>query len=79
MISQIKPLKIKSFLPFNFAVTAICVAIRLAKDGTRMGGIWFRLSPSNNSIERGVKLDNKAPFHCKFLVVFADDIGLINY
>ena len=48
----------------------------LAKDGTRMGGIWFRLSPSNNSIERGVKLDDKAPFHCKFLIVFADDIGL---
>ena len=39
MISQAKPLKIKSFLPFNFAVTKICLAIRLAEDGTRMGGI----------------------------------------
>ena len=43
MISQIKPLKIKSFLPFNFAITKICVAIHLAEDGTRMGGIYFRL------------------------------------
>ena len=39
MISQTKTLKIKSFLPFNFAVTKICVAIRLAEDGTRMGDI----------------------------------------
>ena len=39
MTSQTKPLKIKSFLPFDFAVTKICVAIRLAEDGTRMGGI----------------------------------------
>ena len=39
MISQAKPLKIKSFLPFNFAITKICLAIRLAEDGTRMGGI----------------------------------------
>ena len=37
----------KSFLPFSFAITKICVAIRLAEDGTKMGGIWFRLSPSN--------------------------------
>ena len=27
-------------------MTKICVAIRLAKDWTRMGGIYFRLSPS---------------------------------
>ena len=27
------------FLPFNFASTKICVAICLAEDGTRMGGI----------------------------------------
>ena len=33
-----KTLKIKSFVPFNFAITKICVAIRLAEDGTRMGG-----------------------------------------
>ena len=39
MISQTKPLKIKSFLPFNFALTKICVTIRLAEDGTRMDGI----------------------------------------
>ena len=39
MISQTKPLKTKSFLPFNFSVTNICVAILLAEDGTRMGGI----------------------------------------
>ena len=39
MISLKKSLKIKSFLPFNFAITRIYVAIRLAEDGTRMGGI----------------------------------------
>ena len=39
MISQTKPLKIKSFLPFNFPITNIRSAIRLAEDGTRMGGI----------------------------------------
>ena len=38
-MSQTKSLKIKSFLPFNFAITTICVAIRLAADGTRIGGI----------------------------------------
>ena len=38
MISQTKTLKIKSFLPFNFVITKICVAIRLAESGTRMGG-----------------------------------------
>ena len=38
MISQTKPLKIKYFLPFNFSITNICVAIRLAEDGTRMAG-----------------------------------------
>ena len=29
----------KSSLSFNFAITKICVAIRLAEDGTRMSGI----------------------------------------
>ena len=29
----------KSFLPFNFAITKICVVIHLEEDGTRMGGI----------------------------------------
>ena len=42
MISQTQPLKIKSFLPFNFAITTISVAIRLAEDGTRMGGLLSR-------------------------------------
>ena len=46
MISQTKTLKIKYFLPFNFVIIKLCVAIRLAEDGTRMGGILFRLSPS---------------------------------
>ena len=27
-------------------MTKICVAIRLAEDGTRIGGIWFQLTPS---------------------------------
>ena len=39
MISQTKPLKVKSFIRFNLAITKICVAIRLAEDGTRLGGI----------------------------------------
>ena len=39
MISQTKPLKTKYFLPFNFAITKICVAIHLPEDGIRMGGI----------------------------------------
>ena len=38
MISQTKPLKKKSFLPFNLAITKTCVAIRLAEGGTRIGG-----------------------------------------
>ena len=41
-----EPLKIKSSLSFNCAITKICVAIRSAEDGTRMGGIQFQLSPS---------------------------------
>ena len=41
MISQAKILKIKSFLPFNFAVTKICAAIRLSENGTRMGAYSF--------------------------------------
>ena len=39
MMSQTKTLKIKTFLPLNLAVAKICVAIRLAEDGTRIGGI----------------------------------------
>ena len=38
MISQSKLLKIVSF-PFNFAITKICVVIRLAEDGARVGDI----------------------------------------
>ena len=38
-MSKTQPLKTRSFLSFNFAITKILVAIRLAKDGTRMGGI----------------------------------------
>ena len=32
LILQAKSFKVKSFLLFNFAITKICVAIRLAKD-----------------------------------------------
>ena len=40
IVSQTKPLKIKSFLPFNIAIPTICVARRLAEeDEPRMGGI----------------------------------------
>ena len=37
-MSQAKTVK-KYFIPFNFAITNICVAIRLAEDGIRMVGI----------------------------------------
>ena len=47
MISQTKTLKIKFFLWFNFEITTICVAIRLAEIGIRLGSIEFCLSPSN--------------------------------
>ena len=43
MISQTKPLKMKYFLQFDFAITNICVAMRLAENGTSMGGIEFQL------------------------------------
>ena len=51
IISQGQPLKTKSFLPFNFAFTKICVSIRLAQDGTRMRhvviiSLILALSPS---------------------------------
>ena len=38
---QTKSLETRSFLPFNFAITEICVATRLAKDRTRMGAYSF--------------------------------------
>ena len=46
-----KPLRSRSYLSFNFAIAKICVAIRLAKDGKRMGDIQFQLSPRIVSIE----------------------------
>ena len=49
MTSQTETLKIKYFLPFNIAITKICVAIRLVEDGTRMG-YPYRLSPSLNNL-----------------------------
>ena len=52
MISQTKALKVKSFLLFNFTITAICVVIRLAEDGTRMRSIYFRISPSYKENEK---------------------------
>ena len=36
---------------FHFAITKTCVAICLAEDATRMGGIEFQLSPSINIVE----------------------------
>ena len=39
MISQTKTLTVKSFFLFKFAITKIYVAIRLAENGRRMGGI----------------------------------------
>ena len=45
-MSHAKPLKIKSLIPINFAITKTCIAVRLTGDGTRMGGISFQLYPS---------------------------------
>ena len=39
LISQTKLPKMESFVPLNFAITKICVAMCLAEDETRMGGI----------------------------------------
>ena len=55
MISQAQPLKTKSFLPFNFAITKICVSIRLAQDQTIMRhvvtiSLILALSPSNSML-----------------------------
>ena len=38
-MSQTKHLKLKYILPFSFAITKICVIIRLAENGTGMGSI----------------------------------------
>ena len=46
-----KRLRSRSYPSFNFAIAKICVAIRLAKDGKRMGDIYFQLSPTIVSIE----------------------------
>ena len=32
-----------------------------------------------NNAERRVKSNNKMSFHCKILIFFTDNIGLINY
>lgn len=45
VISQTKPLTVKSFPSFNYVIIKTCVAVRLA-DGTRMGPIQFQLFPS---------------------------------
>ena len=39
LIAQTKFLKLKSFLPFIFAIAKICVTIRLVDDETKMGSI----------------------------------------
>ena len=57
MISQTKPLKIKYLFPFNFVITKICVAILLARDGTRMDSTWFQLSPSRDLGLKGFYLN----------------------
>ena len=51
MILQAKPLKINYFLPFNFAINEICVAINLAENETRIGSIQFQLSPCINGTQ----------------------------
>ena len=71
MISQTKPLKTKSFLPFNFSVTNICVVIRLADDGTGMGGIQFQLSPSKKLISKKEPYGKKSSF--KYFIGYNDD------
>ena len=43
MISQTKPVKITSFLSFNFVITKTCVVIRLAEDGKTMDSIWLKI------------------------------------
>ena len=46
MMSQTKPLKKNLLFHLIFAITKICVAMRLAEDRTRMGGVQFQLSPT---------------------------------
>ena len=46
IISKIRLLKTRSCYPRNISVLNICVAIRLAEDRTKMGGIQFQLAPS---------------------------------
>ena len=57
MISQTKPLKIIYLFPFNFVITKICVAILLARDGTRMDSTWFQLFPSRDLGLKGFYLN----------------------
>ena len=83
MILQIKTLKIKCFLPLNFAIIKICVAIRLAEDRTRMGGLYFRLSPSKTVDNKVIefprllkKLRNRFLCIICFLVIILFSTGL---
>ena len=39
LVPNDKPLKSRSYLPFNFAIAKIRVAVRLAEDRKRMGDI----------------------------------------
>ena len=54
-------------LPFNFAITKICVAISLTDDGTRMGGIKFQPSPIMLNIEILISLNLRPVF---FIILF---------
>ena len=51
---QTKTRKTKYFLPFNFAITKICVMIRLVEDGARMDVLYFQLSHSNKYATRQI-------------------------
>ena len=70
MISQTKPLKIKYLFPFNFGITKICVAIFLARDGTRMDSTCFQLSPSRDLGLKGFYLNILGNWVCCINWVF---------
>ena len=67
MISQTKTLRIKSFLPFNFEITKICVAILLKEDGTRIV-YFFSALPGKNSPLRDFMFKN-FPHGCTSLIL----------
>ena len=58
IISKAQPLKTRLNLPFNFLITKMRVVIRLAEDGTRMGGIWFPVSPSLEYMLETIQISN---------------------